>query len=87
LDHRQIKAKTLGIPFGGSRDRTELVSADNPDVLSEARGAQPAQVNQGSARLKSGPAWHSGLRAWGGPEHHPGKMDGPDVGRRKVITY
>jgi hypothetical protein len=85
MDHRQIKARTLGwAPSPG--DRTRLVSAGNPDVLAEAHGAQPAEVDRANPRLRSGPAWDSGLRAWGGPHHTPGKMDGPDIGRGPVIT-
>jgi len=84
LSHPEIKSKILGVPNvpTDSGRRTQLVSAGNPDVLAEAAG-----VERPDARLKSGPAWSSGLKAWGGPQHHPGKMDGQDISRRKVITY
>lgn len=74
--HAQIKAKTLGWPRG----RTGLIAAGNPDVLREA-----ADVDRANA-ARSGPAWHEGLRARP-VEHHPGKMDTPDIGRKKVISY
>jgi hypothetical protein len=82
FSHAEIKARTLG----SRRDRTGLIAAGNPDVLSEAHSAQPADVSN-APKLRSGPAWSTGLRAWGGPQHHPGKQDTPDIGRKKVITY
>jgi hypothetical protein len=85
LSHAEIRAKILGgnaTPSRSSRDRTRLIAAGNPDVLKEAAG-----VDRPEPRLRSGPAWASGMRAWGGPEHHPGKQDTPDIGRPKQITY
>jgi hypothetical protein len=81
LSHREIKSKTLGLPTD-SGGRTRLIAAGNPDVLREA-----FDVERPEPRVRSGPAWASGLKAWGGPHHTPGKMDGPDIGREKVITY
>jgi hypothetical protein len=80
LSHREIQDHIL--QRAPSTDRTRLVAAGNPDVIAEAFDAE-----QPEPRVRSGPAWVSGLRAWGGVQHHPGKMDGPDIGRKKVITY
>jgi hypothetical protein len=66
---------------GVSPGRVNLKAAGNPDVLKEAEG-QPA-----NPRYRSGPGWTESMRAWGGPQHHPGKNDGKDIGRRKPITY
>ena len=77
LSHAEIKARLHGV----SRERPAEHEAgakqsgfdpDNPSILPAPR---------------SGPAWRSGLRAWNGVTHHPGKMDTPDIGRGKVITY
>jgi hypothetical protein len=85
LSHAQIKAKILGMP--APRDRTGLVAAGNPDVIKEAFDRpDAAQAADRPTRLRSGPAWREGLRARP-VEHHPGKMDGLDIGRKKVITY
>jgi hypothetical protein len=84
LSHAEIRARILGgtaTPSRSSRDRTRMVAAGNPDVIAEAEG-QPA-----NPRYRSGPGWTESMRAWGGPEHHPGKQDTPDIGRKKVITY
>ncbi len=84
LSHREIQAQILGRGSAppSTHERTRLVAAGNPDVIAEA--ADRPNVD---ARLRSGPAWTSGLRAWGGVQHSPGKMDGKDIGRRKPITY
>jgi hypothetical protein len=88
LSHADIKAKTLGTRPASRAVRTGLIAAGNPDVLAEAadlnRDGAPSTREPG---LKSGPAWASGLRAWGGVQHNPGKQDTPDIGRKKVVTY
>jgi hypothetical protein len=88
LSHAEIKAKTLGTRPASRAVRTELIASGNPDVLQEAadvgRGGSPPARESGP---KPGPAWVSGMRAWGGVRHAPGKLDGPDIGRKKVVTY
>jgi hypothetical protein len=87
LSHSEIKAQTLGTRPASRAVRTELIAAGNPDVLAEA--ADVSRDGAPSARepgLRPGPAWRSGLKAWGGVRHGPGKMDTPDIGRGKVIT-
>jgi hypothetical protein len=83
--HAELKAQILGLTpndqTGSGRDRTRLVAAGNPAVLAEA-----ADVDQPEPRLRSGPAWHQGLRARP-VEHHPGKQDRMDIGRKKAVTY
>jgi hypothetical protein len=88
LSHNGIQSQILGklSPSSGP-GRIGQVVAGNRDVLSEAHGALAGDVGRSNPQVQDGPAWRSGMRAWGGPEHHPGKMDGPDIGRRKVITY
>jgi hypothetical protein len=96
LSHAEIRAKILGgnaTLSRSSRDRTRMVTAGNPDVIREAfdePDAAQAADRPGGPRLKSGPAWGEGLRHWragGATEHHGGKMDTPDIGRKKVVTY
>jgi hypothetical protein len=89
LSHAEIKARTLGSRPASRAVRTQLIAAGNQNVLEEAadvsRGGAPSARAPG---LRSGPAWRSGMKAWGGVEHHPGKQDTPDIGRlRKPITY
>jgi hypothetical protein len=90
LSHNEIQSQILGKPSpssGPRRDRTRQVASGNPDVLNEAFGSSPGEVGRPNPRVQDGPAWRSGMKAWGGVEHHPGKMDTPDIGRRKVVTY
>jgi hypothetical protein len=85
FSHAAIKARSLGMPTRrvGAADRTGLIAAGNPDVLAEA--ADVDRSGAGRSKLKPGPAWHEGLRARP-VDHHPGKMDTPDIGRGPVIT-
>jgi hypothetical protein len=93
LSHAEIRAQILGGNATPSRDRTRQVASGNPDVIQEAfdePDAAQAADRPGGAGLKSGPAWGEGLRHWragGATEHHGGKLDGRDVGRKKVVTY
>ena len=92
LSHRGLQDRILGRDTP-PRDRTRMVAAGNPDVIREAfdePDAAQAADRPGSTRLKSGPAWSEGLRHWragGATEHHGGKLDGSDIGRKKPITY
>jgi hypothetical protein len=84
LSHAEIRAQILGgnaTPSRSSRDRTRLIAAGNPDVLAEAAG-----VDQSEPRLRSGPAYQESKNARP-VEHHGGKMDTKDIGRRRVISY
>jgi hypothetical protein len=86
LSHAEIRARILGgnaTPSRSSRDRTGLVAA-GPNVIAEAGGAEGQPANP---RYRSGPGWTESMRAWGGVEHHPGKQDTPDIGRKRVFTY
>jgi hypothetical protein len=96
LSHNEIQSQILSklSPSSGpGRDRTRQIAAGNPDVIREAfdePDAAQAADRPGSTRLKSGPAWGEGLRHWragGATEHHGGKMDTPDIGRPKPVTY
>ena len=68
-------------PIGTSRDRVGVVNAGNEDVLAEAVGIERGQ------KLKSGPAWHEGLRNCTPVQHRPGKNDLDQLNRGKPITY
>ena len=48
-------------------------------------GAMPVRAKGG--RVKDGPAYEESLRAGTQVQHSDGKMDGPDIGRRRVVTF
>jgi hypothetical protein len=81
LSHAEIRARILGGNAKFSRDRTRMIASGNPDVLREA-----ADVDQPEPRLRLGPAYQEGKNARP-VEHHGGKMDTKDIGRRRVISY
>jgi len=50
-------------------------------------GGPPMPMRARGGGIKSGPAWHEGLRNGTQVQHTDGKMDGKDIGRGKPITY
>jgi hypothetical protein len=58
---RAANSSMNAVPVGGSRDRVGLVNSGNPDVLAEA--VERPLPEERPQRLRSGPAWHTGLRA------------------------
>jgi hypothetical protein len=78
LSHAQIRAKLHGLTE--SRERPASPNTEVPRYDPRNPAVLPA------TDVRYGPAWHSGMRAWGGVRHGPGKQDTPDIGRGKVIT-
>jgi hypothetical protein len=69
------------VPVGSDRSRIGNATSGNPNVFHEASDPEPY------GRIKSGPAWESGLRAATKPMNLAGSSNARNMRRKRAVTY